>query len=131
MKKAFALILGMLVLAGCAQKIEDSQADEVISNARPVTQSMLTSLEQGDLNGFTENMSPEMKDYFSEDKFQELRTYVSENLGSFKSLNEASVDLVQRYYRVSFSASFEKDNATVLVSFLENDLSTVQGLFFQ
>lgn len=141
MKKSTLTILMIAILltsalTACAPAakpiiLTDTQRDDVLAFTEPATDGMLAGLNANDYAAFSKDFDDAMKKSIPETGLANIQKSVTAKIGKYVSREVSQVEEIGQYYRVTYKAKYESDDAvTMLVSFEKADPHKVAGLFF-
>ena len=115
------------LLAGCqSQPPPTESSDEWVLD---IVANILTSMNNGDYQGFIRDFSAEMLTAFPEAVFIELRSILQETSGDYVSCSAPERVDTEGYAGYRFVCEFEKEDVVVTL-FFKIDGEEVEGLYF-
>jgi hypothetical protein len=133
---ALAALLAGLALTACAQapkpELQEGVArDAVLAYSEPMVDNLLSGLNAADYAVFSRDFTDAMKKAIPEKSLAALVASTTGKIGPYVSREVDKVEKIGDFYRVTYKAKFEKDDAvTMLITFSAADLHQVAGLFF-
>jgi hypothetical protein len=121
-----SLLLILLVTNGCSAPKPAGLTDQQVAG---VTEDTLKAIEENDYQKFTQDFSDKMNSAFPQAQFDDLRSLLQTNSGSYVSLGVPSLTNNQGYAVYRFPAKYANETVYVTVTFLVGG-PKVEGLFF-
>jgi hypothetical protein len=120
---SLALLAG---LSGCLPAQKAGLSDQQVAS---ITENILKALDQNNYPAFTHDFSPQMKAAFTQVKFSQLRTMLSNASGNFFYMDEPGISNKQGYAVYRFPTKYADETVTVTITFVIGG-QEVEGLFF-
>jgi len=131
---ALSIIAGIALLSGCtARPAEEVDVNQVRAYADPITENILSSLNDNDYARYSEHFDDAMKKALPEATFQQQNNLIKAKIGEYVSREFWKIETTNEYTIVYYKAKFteEPDDVIVRVVFKETDGERfVSGLWF-
>lgn len=127
-----AALMVLTVFIGCGrQKVTDLTADKV-SFAEPIAEKILTALNDGDYQKFSENFDNTMKSKLDEKAFKSTNELIKTKVGDYQSKEFTCAQLYNKYTVVVYNAKYtnEPSGVKVTISFSQKDGKYLVSGFF-
>lgn len=130
------LLAALFLLAACGsrstpQTLSGDARDAVLAYSEEITDNLLKGLSDGDYAAFSRDFTDQMKTSLSEATFPELWQQIIGKIGLYGSREIQSVEQVDDFIAVVYTAKFERDDpVTVRVVFEVAEPHLVTGLWF-
>jgi hypothetical protein len=125
------LIFTIIALSGCGggSKVD---VEKVREYSDPITEEMLSALNEGDYVKFSKHFDETMKGKFTQDAFNECKEQFKAKIGDYKSKEYYGIDTKDKYTIVLYRCKYtnEPKDALVRVVFsTSDDKHYVSGFF--
>ncbi|MGB8646598.1 MAG: DUF3887 domain-containing protein [Anaerolineae bacterium] len=139
MNKLFQLVLVLglagMMLAACSQPVvtplTGADQDAVLSYTEAKTDNLLAGFNASDYAVFSRDFDDTMKGALTQSAFIQTRQTVTGKIGKYVSRQLATVEQVDAFIRVTYTAKFEQeDGVTVQVVFNNDSAHLVSGLWY-
>jgi PBP1b-binding outer membrane lipoprotein LpoB len=125
-----ALAAVIMLSTGCVSGGAPSQPATDAANV--TVDRMLKAVDDGDYAAFTQNFSAPMKSAVSQDRFNLIKTNMSELYGKYVSRTPApSASIYQGYDRFIYDCQYEKSKVTITLVMNPTDVWAVEGFFYK
>ncbi len=132
----FGVMLASLLLSACGAKatpqtLSGEAREAVLAYSETVTDNLLKGLSEGDYAAFSRDFTEQMQTSLSEAKFPDLSLQTIGKIGAYVSREVQSVEQLDDFITVIYSAKFEQDDPVVVrVVFEAAEPHLVTGLWF-
>ncbi len=125
-----AALAVIMVSAGCVSLETPPQG--AMDAANVTADRMLNAVNDDDYAAFTRNFSSTMKSAVDQDRFNQIKSNMTELFGKYVSRAPAPAAASAGGYNVFiYNCQFEKRNATVQFTMNQSDIWTVEGFFYK
>ncbi len=125
-----ALAAIIMLSTGCVSGGMPSPA--AMDAANVTVDRMLNAVDGGDYPAFTQNFSSQMKSAVTRDRFNLIKTNMTELYGKYVSRAPVpSASVYQGYDRFIYDCQFEKSKVTITLVMNASDVWTVEGFFYK
>lgn len=131
--RAGLLIMLVAALAACqqAQTVEGEARTQIVDQAQPIADSILTGIDSGDYALFSQYFDQAMKESLTESAFTSLRDQFQEKIGNHESCEVNTVQAVEEFHAVVYDCRYEKaDKVTVRLVLTREEPILASGLWF-
>jgi hypothetical protein len=125
-----ALVAVILVSMGCVSAGKPSQ--QAMDAANVTADRMLNAINAGDYEGFTQNFSSTMRSAVGENRFNEIKSNMTDAYGKYVSRAPIpTTTTVQGYNVFLYDCQFEKSKVTVQLAMNPSDVWAVEGFYYR
>ena len=112
------ILAGMLVLT--ANQLY-SLTPSVVNNIETISREILDNLVKADYAAVRTNFHSTLRDQLSVQQIRDAWTNLTASVGKFKEIMTVKESTVNNYRQINIRCKFENDNATLQVTFNENE----------
>jgi hypothetical protein len=131
----FVFLLAVSLLAACgpasATELQGADKDAVLAYAEPMTDNLLTAINEGNFANFSRDFDTGMAKAMNEKAFNDIENGIVGKIGKYVSRTVTKVESSGKYRTVIYTAEFEQDSpVTVRLVFNTDENNKVSGLWF-
>jgi len=139
MKKSFLfVVLSIIVIAlfssACSSKqtvyAEGEEKDKAITTTNPFAKDILDGINNNDYATFVKDCDETTAKALTQDQFKTITESLSK-LGAYQSHEAEDVEIVDKYYRVSYKVTYEKGSFIMRIVIPQEGTPAVTGLWFK